>query len=67
MKVTYSPHHFDDRPRGHLFLDKEGACTILLHGASSMSQEELDKYGRIMAYALQQELTVEVQDEKGTD
>jgi hypothetical protein len=38
--------------KGHIYLDKEGACTIALEGAASMSQDELDSYGEIMAEAL---------------
>ena len=49
--ATYHRHHGDD-PEGHIYLDKEGACTITLEGAASMSQDELDKYGEIMAEAL---------------
>tara|TARA_Y100000593_G_scaffold51290_1_gene96482 strand:- start:77 stop:250 length:174 start_codon:yes stop_codon:yes gene_type:complete len=51
MKVTYRKHHRDN-PEAHLFLDKEGACTITLKGSMSMSQEELDYYGEAMAEAL---------------
>ena len=55
--ATYKKHH-KDSPEGHIYLDKEGACTITvratisLDGAASMPQEELDKYGEIMAEAL---------------
>ena len=49
--ATYKKHH-KDSPEGHIYLDKEGACTITLEGAASMSQDELDKYGEIMAEAL---------------
>ena len=49
--ATYTKHHRDS-PEGHIYLDKEGACTITLEGAASMSQDELDKYGEIMAEAL---------------
>jgi|TARA_Y100000296_G_scaffold8585_1_gene10117 hypothetical protein len=49
--ATYHKHHGDD-PEGHIYLDKEGACTITLEGAASMSQDELDSYGEIMAEAL---------------
>lgn len=51
LRVAYSRHYRDDA-QGHIFLDKEGACTISLVGAASMSQEELDFYGKIMADAL---------------
>jgi len=50
-KAVYRPHHFD-RPDGHIFLDKEGACMIHISGAASMSQEELNYYGEIMAEAI---------------
>ena len=55
--ATYKKHH-GDHPAGHIYLDKEGACTITvratisLDGAASMSQDELDGYGEIMAEAL---------------
>ena len=49
--ATYHKHHSDD-PEGHIYLDKDGACTITLTGAVSMSQDELDSYGEIMADAL---------------
>ena len=49
--AVYNPHyrHF---PEGHIFLDKESACTITLQGAASMPQEELDMYAKIMVEAL---------------
>ena len=55
--ATYKKHH-TVHPAGHIYLDKEGACTIAvratisLDGAASMPQKELDKYGEIMAEAL---------------
>jgi len=55
--AKYTRHH-GDHPAGHIYLDKEGACmirvraTISLDGAASMSQDELDGYGEIMAEAL---------------
>ena len=49
--ATYKKHGYD-HAEGHIYLDKEGACTITLEGAAAMSQEELDKYGEIMAEAL---------------
>jgi len=49
--ATYRKHGYD-HAEGHIYLDKEGACTITLEGAASMSQDELDKYGEIMAEAL---------------
>tara|TARA_Y100000310_G_scaffold339796_1_gene433599 strand:- start:489 stop:677 length:189 start_codon:yes stop_codon:yes gene_type:complete len=49
--ATYKKHGYD-HAEGHIYLDKEGACTITLEGAASMSQEELDSYGEIMAEAL---------------
>ena len=49
--ATYKKH-YNDYPEGHIYLDKEGACTITLEGAASMSQDELDDYGEIMAEAL---------------
>ena len=56
--ATYKKHYHDDYAEGHIYLDKEGACTITvratisLDGAAAMSQEELDSYGEIMAEAL---------------
>jgi hypothetical protein len=50
--ATYKKHYHNDYAEGHIYLDKEGACTITLEGAASMSQDELDKYGEIMAEAL---------------
>tara|TARA_R100001244_G_scaffold70684_1_gene57319 strand:- start:1085 stop:1285 length:201 start_codon:yes stop_codon:yes gene_type:complete len=51
--ATYHKHFLDiTQAEGHIYLDKEGACTITLSGAASMSQDELDHYGEIMAEAL---------------
>lgn len=50
-KTQYSPHH-RDHAEGHIFLEKDGPCTITLTGAASMSQAELDAYGEICAKAL---------------
>jgi len=49
--ATYKKHH-KDSPEGHIYLDKEGACTITLSGAASMRQDELDRYAAIMTEAL---------------
>mgnify|MGYP005825689177 FL=1 len=49
--ATYSKHHCD-HAEGHIYLDKEGACTITLEGAASMRQDELDRYAAIMTEAL---------------
>lgn len=46
----YSPHHREDA-EGHIFMDTTGACTITLTGASSMPQEDLDRYGKLMSMA----------------
>ena len=55
--ATYHKHFLDiTQAEGHIYLDKEGACTITLTGAASMSQDELDHYGRIMAEALNREI-----------
>jgi len=51
--AEYSSHH-KDSSEGHIFLAKNGACTIHLIGSASMSQEELDKYAEIMTKALNQ-------------
>lgn len=52
--ATYKPHCFDNS-EGHIFLDKDGACTITLTGAASMSQAELDYYGDLFTNALNSE------------
>ena len=44
QKYTYNKH-YKSYSEGHIFIEKEGACTITLTGASSMSQEELDEFG----------------------
>lgn len=51
--AVYDSHH-RDTAEGHIFLSKDGPCTFTLTGAASMSQEELDKYGEIIAQALNQ-------------
>lgn len=43
-KYTYN-QHYKEYAEGHIFIKKEGACTVTLTGASSMSQEELDELG----------------------
>lgn len=53
-KATYSRHHFA-LPEGHVFIDKPGACTVTLVGAASMSQDELDRYGELLAQAINDE------------
>ena len=60
--ATYTGHHGDD-PEGHIYLDKEGACTITLTGAVSMSQNELDLYGNMMAKAISKQFRGEPVDE----
>lgn len=54
MTVKYSPHYVEDRAEGHLYIEKRGACTITLTGASSMSQEELNEWGTLIASLLNQ-------------
>jgi hypothetical protein len=49
--ATYTKHHRDD-PEGHIYLDKEGACTITLSGAASMKQRELDAFAAHMVGGL---------------
>lgn len=51
-EVHYSTH-FRDFPEGHIYINKEDACTITLTGAASMTQEELDTYGKVFAEALE--------------
>ena len=48
-------NHYKDHSEGHIFLEKDGACTITLTGAASMTQEELDYYGELFAKALNKE------------
>ena len=56
--ATYK-RHYRDNAEGHIYLDKEGACTVHLDGAASMSQDELDLYGKAMAKALNKEIEVD--------
>ncbi len=51
MKVKYKKH-YKSEAEGHIYMDREGACTITLKGAVSMPQEELDRYGEVIAKAL---------------
>ena len=50
MKMTYTPH-YKDQPEGHIFIKKSGACTITLTGAAAMTQDELNKFGKLFANA----------------
>ena len=50
-KYVYNGH-FKDYSEGHIFIEKEGACTITLTGAASMSQKELDDFGNKIAELL---------------
>ncbi len=59
--AEYSGYH-KDSSEGHIFLAKEGACTITLSGAASMSQEELDKYGNLFAHALSVAYNISTKD-----
>lgn len=45
----FTGHHRDEA-EGHIFLGhaKDGACTITLTGAASMSQEELNELGELI-------------------
>lgn len=63
LNATYTPHH-RDTAEGHIFLGhgKVGAVTIGLVGAASMTQKELDFYGKIIAEALRN-LSPSQQDE----
>ena len=49
--ATYSKHHCD-HAEGHIYLDKEGACSITLEGAASMTQDELDAFAAHMVNGL---------------
>ena len=51
-KFAKYTNHYKDHSEGHIFLDKDGACTITLTGAAAMTQEELDYYGELFAQAL---------------
>lgn len=44
--------HFKDDAQGHIFIEKEGACTIGLTGASSMTQKELNFYGELFSNSI---------------
>lgn len=50
-KFSYSPHQFD-HAEGHIYIDKPGACTVTLTGASSMSQDELNDLGEMIVKLL---------------
>ena len=58
MRVSYKECCYDHSEflsgfaGGYIFLDKEGACTITLTGAAAMSQEELNKWGELIAESL---------------
>ena len=43
-KYTYN-QHYKPHAEGHIFIKKEGACTVTLTGAASMTQKELDELG----------------------
>ena len=51
MRASYKECYYD-HSEGYIFLDKEGACTITLTGAVAMSQEELNKWGELIAESL---------------
>ena len=53
--AKYKPH-WKDNSEGHIFLNRNGACTITLTGAASMSQAELDYYGELFTNALNSEV-----------
>lgn len=53
--LTYTPHYKIDS-EGHIFIgNTSGGCTITLTGAAAMTQEQLDKYGKLFANALKME------------
>lgn len=52
MIARYS-RHYRDTAQGSVFIDKPGACTIQLTGAASMTQDELDHYGQLLADAIE--------------
>ncbi|MEK9769530.1 MAG: hypothetical protein VW683_11465 [Betaproteobacteria bacterium] len=49
--AKYTKHH-KGHSEGHVFIEKDGACTITLTGAAAMTQEELDYYGELFAKAI---------------
>jgi len=53
-KWKYLPHHFPNRVEGHIFLGHatKGACTITLNPAASMTQAQLNRYGRKVCAAV---------------
>ena len=54
-KFAKYTNHYKDHSEGHIFLEKDGACTITLTGAASMTQDELDYYGELFTKALNEE------------
>ena len=50
--ATYKTHYKVGEPEGHIYLDKEGACSITLEGAASMTQDELDAFAAHMVNGL---------------
>ena len=55
-KFAKYTNHYKDHSEGHIFLEKNGACTITLTGAASMTQDELDYYGELFTKALNEEI-----------
>lgn len=51
MEATYS-RHYRDFAEGHVYINKPGPCTVLLTGAASMTQDELDRYVQLLAEAI---------------
>ena len=53
--VAKYKNHYKDYSEGHIFINKDSACTITLTGAASMTQDELDHYGELFTKALNEE------------
>jgi len=64
--ATYTKHHRDG-PEGHIYLDKEGACTITLEGAASMTQDELDAFAEHMVEGLNRSICGTWQEHRQED
>ncbi len=52
LRMEYT-QHYKEESQGSIFIEKSGACNITLTGASGMSQNELNEYGKLFANAPQ--------------
>ena len=51
MKFSYSKH-YREHAEGHIYIDQPGACMVILTGAASMTQEDLDDLGELIVKLL---------------